>query len=101
MATPTLKTSSSDATPGVVWTIPSNTYTANHLILVAITLVRGAGLAAETAAISGLGATWTQVATVAFGGSGRFEMVVYRTTLAADPLGRTKVTATRLRRFAV
>ena len=94
MATPTLRTSSSDATSGTSWAIPSATYTAGRLILVAVTLVRPAGSAADTAAISGLGATWTAVTNVAFGGSGRFEMVVYQTTLGADQTGTILITAT-------
>lgn len=94
MATPTLKTSSSDATAGTAWSIPSLSYSADRLILVAVTLVRGAGLAADTAAITGLAATWTQVATVAFGASGRFEMVVYRTVLSAGQTGAISISAT-------
>lgn len=94
MATPTLKAQSSEAVSGTAWTIPSDTYTADRLILVAVTLVRPSGSAADTAAISGLGATWTQVTTVAFGASGRFEMVVYRTTLAGNQTGTIAITST-------
>lgn len=87
MGTPALKVQSSDATDGTTATIASATYTANRLILVAVTVVRATGSTAEKPSISGLGATWTERGDVSFGGSSRFRTTLYSTTLASNQTG--------------
>ena len=87
MGTPALKVQSSDATDGTTATIASDTYLANRLILVAVTVVRASGSTAEKPSISGLGATWTERGDVSYGGSSRFRTTLYSTTLGSNQTG--------------
>ena len=92
MGTPTLKAQSSEPTDGTTATIASDSYTANRLILVAVSVVQTSGTPASKPSISGLGATWTERGDVSFGGSSRFRTTLYSTTLGANQTGTIGIT---------
>ncbi len=92
MGTPALKVQSSDATDGTTATIASDSYLANRLILVAVGVVQASGTPASKPTISGLGATWTERGDVSFGGSSRFRITLYSTTLGSNQTGTIGIT---------
>ena len=94
MGTPALKAQSSDSAGGNTATIASDSYTANRLILVAVTMSRAAGSAAEKPALSGLGATWTERGDVPYGGSSRFRTTLYSTSLGSNQTGTIGISVT-------
>lgn len=92
MGTPALKAQSSADGATSPATIASDSYLANRLILVAIGVSKASGSAADKPGISGLGATWTERGDVSFGGSSRFRITLYSTTLASNQTGTISLT---------
>jgi len=96
MGTPTSKSCSFDGTTGgTSATIPSASYGGAHLILVWTATTVASGSTAPKSVPSGLGATWTEVADQQTGGgSQRFRLTCYRTTLATPQTGAITLTHT-------
>lgn len=96
MGTPTSRSCSFDGTTGgTTATVPSAAYGGSHLILIWISTTVAAGLTAPKSVPTGLGATWTEVADQQTGGgTQRFRLTCYRTTLATPQTGAITLTHT-------
>jgi hypothetical protein len=89
--------SADTGTDGTSFTTPSTSVTAGRLVVVAVMIARATGSAADTTInLSGLGTTWTQVATRAFGGSNRFRVTVFSGVPPADATGSLTASVTNV-----